>query len=211
MSEIKSCLQILLIILLSTAFGCNSSGDKQGTVEKKSSVQTNNNYNTYFPLKDGNKWIYVSDGPTNEIEMFTVEASGVKKVEDGIQLKVSSFPYFTKESKERTLIIKHNGEIIASDIFGSSGTVFPAPENFKEGFEWKFGILNGFITSDTSNVETWTRNFENCIKLNMTDGFTFAFEMWFKKDVGIVKWGANRTNPPVLKGVYYILKDYRLN
>ncbi|MBZ0201889.1 MAG: hypothetical protein IT281_05975 [Ignavibacteria bacterium] len=211
MYSTKILLQLVLIAVLITAFSCNSSTEKKDGTSKKSGDPTGDSFNPYYPLKEGNKWIYVSDGPTDETEMFIVEASGEKKVENGIQLKVSSFPYFTKESREKTLIIKHNGEVIAGDIFGASGMVFPAADNFKSGYTWTFGNFGGNVASENETIETGAGSFKNCIKLNMTDGFTFAFELWFKKDVGIIKWGANRTNPPILKAIYYELKEYKLN
>jgi hypothetical protein len=34
--------------------------------------------------------------------------------------------------------------------------------------------------------------------------------MWYKKGVGIVKWGSHRTNPPILDRTYYVLRKYSI-
>jgi hypothetical protein len=198
---------LILLICIAASFQCNSSEIKKTGEVKK----TTEYVNPYFPVTEGNYWIYISDGDNDETELLTVKAKDTKKTENGYQVKMTSFPYLTKENNEQSLVVKPNGEIEALNYFGVTGMFIPAPENFKNGYEWQYGIYKGYIRNDTSTVETQTGKFTNCYYVMMTEGFTFSFEMWYKKDVGIVKWGANRTNPPTFKPVYYFLKDYKVN
>ncbi len=199
---------MILVIFAITAFSCNSSDTKSKIETKKTE---GNNFNPYFPLKENNKWVYINEAPREETNTFTVEAKDVKKVDGGIQLKVSSFPYLTQDNEERTLTVKSNGEIEITNYMGTTGIIIPAPEHFKTGSKWNFGIFNAAVNSDKETAITEDGTYDNCIYIMMTDGFTFSYEMWFKKDVGIVKWGANRTNPPQLKPLYYVLKEHMLN
>jgi hypothetical protein len=204
---IRAVLILLMLTGAVSAFQCNSADIKKTSKfnEKSSS------YNDFFPLSDGNYWLYINEGEREESELFTVKAKDTKKVESGVQLKVSAFPYLTKEEKEQSLSVNSSGEIEAIDYFGATGIFVPAPGNFIKGYEWSFGIYKGYITRTGETVTTEAGKFENCIYVNMTDGFTFSFEMWYKKDVGIVKWGSNRTNPPTLNFKYYVLKEYKVN
>jgi hypothetical protein len=197
---------LIIFISIASAFQCNSSETKKsGELKKKTSYE-----NPFFPLADGNYWSYINVAPGKETDQFTVKAMDSKKVEGGMQLKVSSFPYLTKENTEQSLLVKSNGEIEAVNYFNSTGIFTPSPENFKKGYEWQFGIFRGYINSENDTVKTSAGTFSNCFYIMITEGFTFSFEMWYKKDVGIVKWGANRTNPPSLI-TYYILKEYKVN
>lgn len=198
---------IITICFAAAAFSCNSGKNEV----KDSNKKTENYLNPYFPVIEGNKWVYINDGERDETELFTVSLKDFKKTEDGIQLKASSFPFLTKDNTERTIKVKSNGEIEINDYMGSSGVFIPAASEFKKDNKWSFGIFNAAITSVNEKAVTEDGTYENCIYVMMTDGFTFSFEMWFKKDVGIVKWGANRTNPPTLKPDYYVLKSHILN
>lgn len=199
---------MLAVLLTFTAFSCNSSDTKSKIETKKTE---NGNFNPYFPLKENNKWVYINEAPREETVTFTVEIKDVKKVDDGIQIKASSFPYMTGDNEERTLIVKSNGEIEIRNYMGSSGVIIPAAEQFAEGKKWSFGIFNAYVNGLKETAVTEDGTYSDCIYVMMTDGFTFTYEMWFKKDVGIVKWGANRTNPPQLTPIYYVLKDHKLN
>jgi len=207
--KIMSKISLLLIVIVTvTAFSCNSS-DTKSKIETK--ITEGDIFNPYFPLKENNKWVYINEAPREETITFTVEAKDVKKVDGGKQLKVSSFPYMTQDGEERTLIVKSNGEIEINNYMGSSGVIIPSPGNFKTGSKWSFGIFNATVNSEKELAVTEDGTYNDCFYVMMTDGFTFSYEMWFKKDVGIVKWGANRTNPPQLKPLYYVLKDHKLN
>lgn len=191
-----------------SAFQCNSSVTEKKEVKKNNE---NSNLNPYFPIKEGNSWKYVNEAPREETELFVVTASDIKKVEGGIQAGMSSFPFLTKDNEPRSIKVKENGEIEIYDYMGNSGVFFPAEGQFKKGGSWTFGIFNARITGCSEKITTEDGEYSDCCYVMMTDGFTFSFEMWFKKDIGIVKWGANRTNPPTLKAVYYVLKDHKLN
>lgn len=203
----KKLIFIISICFAAAAFSCNSGKNEIKDSNKKSE----NNLNQFFPVVEGNKWVYVNEGPRDETVLFNVELKDLKKTEDGIQLKASSFPYMTQDNLERTIKVRQNGEIEINDYMGSSGIFIPAASEFKKNNKWSFGIFNASITSVTEKAVTEDGTYEDCIYVMMTDGFTFSFEMWFKKDVGIVKWGANRTNPPTLKPVYFVLKSHNLN
>ncbi|HMQ80750.1 MAG TPA: hypothetical protein PKD94_14390, partial [Ignavibacteria bacterium] len=129
----------------------------------------------------------------------------------GIQMKVSSFPYLTQDNEERTLLVKNNGEIEINNYMGTSGVIIPSPDNFKTGSKWSFGIFNASVNSEKELAVTEDGTYNDCIYVMMTDGFTFSYEMWFVKDIGIVKWGANRTNPPQLTPIYFVLKEHKIN
>src|SRR4030095_2314423 len=199
---------IILASCLLSAFECSSSYTKTGDKKKN---ETDLNFNPYFPLKEGNYWEYINEAPRKETEYFTVKASDIRKTEDGSMVNLSSFPYFTKESAPKTITVRSNGDIEIKDYMGSSGVIIPSQENFKKDYKWTFGIFGGSINSDGEKVMTESGEFDGCYYVLMTDGFTFSFEFWYKKDIGIVKWGANRTNPPTFKPVYYVLKEYKLN
>ncbi len=209
MRNIKFILLLISLFSILSAFSCNSSETKSKVNEKKS--VSDDNSNPYFPLKEGNKWVYINEAPREETELFTVQAKDVKKVDGGIQLKVSSFPYLTKDNEERSLTVKANGEIEINNYMGSSGVFIPKPEDFVIGYKWSFGVFRGSVQGNSDPAVTEDGVYPECYYVVMTDGFTFSFEFWFKKDVGIVKWGANRTNPPQLKATYYVLKEHTLN
>ncbi len=207
MNRFRSILLVAALFSLIAAFSCNSSDTK--TSGKKTA--TGDNFNPFFPLKEGNKWVYINEAPRTETELFTLEAKDLKKVDGGMQMKVSSFPYLTKDNVNKTIKVTTSGEIEIENYMGSSGMFVPSADNFKAGYKWSFGIFTGYINGDTSLVKTEDGNFDRCYYVMMTDGFTFSYEMWYKKDVGIVKWGANRTNPPQLTATYYVLKEHILN
>jgi hypothetical protein len=209
MLKIKIILLLISLFTMLPAFSCNSSETKSKINDKKN--VSGDNFNPFFPLKEGNKWVYINEGPRDESELFTVEAKDVKKVDGGIQLKVSTFPYFTKDNEERSLVIKTNGEIEINNYMGTTGVFIPSPDDFKIGYKWSFGNFQGYVQSKADHIDTEDGVYTDCYYILMTDGFTFSFEMWFKKDTGIVKWGANRTNPPQLKSMYYVLKEHTLN
>ena len=205
---IKASLILLLGLNFLTAFNCNSSGNGKDEIKKTNS--DSDSYNSFFPLKNGNNWIYLNEAPREETERFDVSANDLIKTESGFRVTMTCFPYLTKDNLSRTIIIRKDGSTEINDYMGFSGTIIPAQDNFKNGYEWNFGELTGRVSNYSDTVKTEAGNFTGCFYVMLTEGFTFSYEMWFKKGVGIVKWGANRTNPPVLKPLYYVLKEYRL-
>ncbi|HAX48812.1 MAG TPA: hypothetical protein PK605_01415 [Ignavibacteria bacterium] len=198
---------LVIIILAGSAFSCNSGDTKTSVKDKKTNSV---NFNEYFPISEGNKWVYINEAPREETVLYTVQVKDLKKVEEGMQFKVSTFPYLTQSNEERTVKIRNSGEIEIKDYMGASGTIVPKAGDMRTGYDWKFGIFTGYVNSENETAVTEAGTYNNCIYVSMTDGFTFSYEMWFKKDVGIVKWGANRTNPPQLTRTYYVLKEIEL-
>jgi len=198
---------LVIIILAGSAFSCNSGDTKTSVKDKKTNSA---NFNEYFPATEGNKWVYINEAPREETNTYTVQVKDVKKIEGGIQLQVSSFPYLTQSNEERTIKVHTNGVIEVSDYMGATGVIFPNAGTMKTGNKWTFGIFAGYVNSENETAVTEAGTYNDCIYVSMTDGFTFSYEMWFKKDVGIVKWGANRTNPPQLTRTYYVLKEIEL-
>ncbi|MCI0449384.1 MAG: hypothetical protein L0Y79_06310 [Chlorobi bacterium] len=193
----------LLFVGLAVLFGCNSS-----SIKKTNDVNKKGDYlNPYFPAAEGNYWTYINEAPREETETFTIKVETIKDKIAGL----TSFPYLTKESSTQNISVNEKGEIEITGYFGSSGVIFPAAENFKKGYQWHFGVFGGLVNEENFKIETEAGTFENCRYVTLSDGFTFSFEMWFKKGTGIVKWGANRTNPPTLKFIYYVLKEYKVN
>lgn len=194
---------LLVICSLFTAFSCNSGS---GSKDKSNNIEE---LNPYFPAAVGSKWVYINEAPREETVLFTVEVKDLFKNTGGYNLTVSSFPFMTTDNAERTLSISNDGAISISDYNGSAGVFIPSPGNFSPGYKWSFGIYTGRISDSDDEIKTEESKYSGCKYVLMTDGFTFSFEMWFKKGIGIVKWGANRTNPPVLKPVYYVLKEVK--
>jgi hypothetical protein len=198
-----SVLFFVLILLYMSFAGCNSSDTK-----KTSEVNKKGEYsNPFFPAAEGNYWIYINKTPQeSEPETFSVKVESFKSR----LAEVTSFPYLTKESTPKNLTVNSKNEIEVTDYMGNSGVIIPSPDNFTKGYKWTFGIFGGHVNDVNVKVETDAGTFENCCYVTMTEGFTFSFELWYKKGVGIVKWGANRTNPPTLNFIYYDLKDYKV-
>jgi len=199
----------IIFALITVSFMCNS-GDVN-TREKKESGEKTSNLNHYFPLKEGNKWVYVNEAPREETEQYIISISDVKKTEQSLQMKASSFPFLTKENTEQTITVNSKNEVELINYFSATGVFVPSPENMTKGYSWSFGIFRGYVNETGLKVTAETETFDDCIYVLMTDGFTFSFEMWYKKDIGIVKWGSNRTNPPTLNPVYFVLTEYKLN
>lgn len=193
---------LLVFCSLFTAFSC-SSGNSNKDITKKNEI-----LNTYFPAAPGSKWIYINEAPRDETVLFTVEVKESLWKTDGYNITVSSFPFMTADNTEKRLLINSSGEVTINDYNGASGKFIPSPENFTSGYKWQFGIYSCFISDAAEEIKTEDGNYRDCKYVLMTDGFTFSFEMWYKKGTGIVKWGANRTNPPVLRPVYYVLKEH---
>ena len=150
MRNFKVIIFIAVLFSIISAFSCNSSDTKSKINEKKST--SGDNFNQYFPLKDGNTWKYVNEGPRDETELYLVKATEVKKVEGGIQMKVSTFPYLTKDNVNRSITIKTNSSIEINDYMGSSGVIIPAEEDSKTVYKWTVGIFRGYINIDNDNI-----------------------------------------------------------
>ena len=83
----------------------------------------------------------------------------------------------------------------------------PAPKSYEKNYTWQYGEWTAYIGGIDETVITEKGTYEHCLMAGYSlGGITFAVSIWFSKDAGIVKWGANRTNPPNLKPVYYVMK-----
>lgn len=162
----------------------------------------NKSTNDYFPLKNNMSWKYINDTPGKETETVNV----VCRIENS-KVLLDKFPFFGDPDSKMEINADKSGNISVIEISGASNILLPTSGKFADGHKWKYSdLLTAFMTKTPVIVKTEAGEF-NCIFVNFTDGFTFSYEMWLAKGVGIVKWGANRTNPPSIP-VYYSLKEY---
>ena len=157
--------------------------------------------NEYFPLKDNLSWKYINEAPREETVIIDVTC---KSTGNGFQL--DKFPFFGNTDSKMEVHADESGNIYVKEESGTSNLLLPASSKFEDGYKWKYtDLLGAYMTKTPVNVKTEAGTFD-CIYISFTDGFTFSYEMWLAKDTGIVKWGANRTNPPSIP-VYYVLKE----
>jgi hypothetical protein len=198
----------LFAALISTSlfFSCNSSKvdqQKKGPDSKSGTFKGN----SYFPVSASSKWQYINEAPREESVLFDVNVESVKPSEEDIIAGFSSFPFFSGQSEKTTLTLKSNGQIYSINKDGKE-ELFLEPENkLKQGNTWDYGQWKAIVGNTSEKIVTENGTFENCININYSIYFTFSAELWLAKDIGIVKWGYNRTNPPTLKPNYYVLKN----
>jgi hypothetical protein len=180
---------------------CNSS---EKTIKNKSA-------NDYFPLNDGNSWQYINEAPREETVLIDVNCIGTN--EKGV-FELNKYPFFANlnnSDRETKISIDDSGNVKVKNMDGLYSILLPAQGKWGDSYSWKFNdILNAYLTSKLTNIKTEAGNFD-CIFIMFTDGFTFSYEMWLAKGKGIVKWGANRTNPPNPHPTYYVLKEFKGN
>ncbi|HEY3252235.1 MAG TPA: hypothetical protein VGK25_14085 [Ignavibacteria bacterium] len=158
--------------------------------------------NPYFPVKHNSYWKYINEPPREESIIIEVKC---KELGQAGKFELDKFPFFGSNDGKGEIEIDSKGNVFVNS--GGSSLLLPEEKKFIDGYSWKYGSLNAYLTATTKQVNTEAGSFD-CIYAMFTDGFTFSYEMWLAKNVGIVKWGANRTNPPTLKPLYYILKEY---
>ena len=177
-----------------------------------SSIKTEKNDvkspDVYFPLKEGLKWTYINEAPRDESVLIKVSCS--KNAAGDFEL--DKFPFFDNlhNSDTKTAISTDaSGNVyIKNSSMSSASLLVPAESLFSGDYQWKYNeLLNAYLTSKLNKVKTEFGEFD-CIYILFTEGFTFSFEMWLAKGKGIVKWGANRTNPPKPFLTYYVLKEF---
>jgi len=106
------------------------------------------------------------------------------------------------------IAVDQTGNVYVTEPNGKQLLLLPETGKFKDDYTWKYNdYLYGYLKTTPIQVKTEAGTFD-CIFILFTEGFTFTIEMWLAKDVGIVKWGANRPNPPTLAFQYYVLKEY---
>lgn len=207
----KLTLYIFPLIVLAF-FTCNSSShlnQDKGKNDNKSKLTEN--ANPYFPVAENNKWEYINQAPREETELFSVEVQNVKGNNGSKYFDLNSFPFFSKENKKMTLEINDDGEIITDPYQDVKMVFIPKVENLKNGYSWSYGEWNGSVSFLNDTITTENGVYTNCVFLNFSISITFGAEIWLAKDVGIVKWGYFRTNPPTFNPTYYVLKNLTLS
>ncbi len=184
----------LLFVSQFSVIQCNSSSKKSD--EKPLTA------NPYFPVKDNSYWKYINEPPREESILIEVKCKELSKART---FEFDKFPFFGSNDGKAEIEIDSKGNVFVNS--GEASLLLPEEKKFIDGYSWKYGSLNAYLTATTRQVNTEAGSFD-CIYVMFTDGFTFSYEMWLAKNAGIVKWGANRTNPPTLKPLYYILKEY---
>ena len=194
-------LPLAFIILSSFAsLGCKSS---DGLSNKKNNAGSN----PYFPVKDNSKWQYINEGPRDETELFSVNIKSVKEDGSDIIAVFDSFPFFMKQNEQTTLRIKSNGEVYILDKDLKENLFLPEPSKYQPNYTWQYGEWTAYIAQTDETVVTEKGTYEHCLSIGFSlGGITYSSVMWLSKDTGIVKWSSNRTNPPTLKPIYYVLK-----
>jgi hypothetical protein len=189
---------LITAVLLLTQFGaiqCNSSNKNP---DKKSESP-----NEYFPLRNNIQWKYTSESPREETEIINVECKS-----DGNKFKLDKFPFFGISDSKAELRSDKDGSVYVKDEGGKESLLLPPAKKLENGYTWKYNdILSAFVSNSPAQIKTEAGTFD-CIYIVYTEGFTFSYEMWFAKDVGIVKWAATRTNPPSIPK-YYVLKEFK--
>jgi len=189
-------------------YGCNSSSYKKEITNDSSSVK---NYNPYFPAGTADKWEYINEAPRGDTELYKIGINGIKFEGDDRVVEFSSFPFFSKIEEKTVLRVKPNGKVyLINQSSGKDELFIPEPSKFKQGYTWKFGIWTGIVNSIYETVEAETGTYTDCVYLSFSIYYTFAAEVWLAKDIGIVKWGYFRTNPPTLIHTFYVLNKLSL-
>lgn len=186
---------IIVILFSFILYSCNSSSDTKKI----------NNANPYFPVGEGNTWEYINEAPRDESEIFKVTMQNFKEDNGTVYVELSSFPFFSKENKKVTLAITKEGKV-STEPYDSSSVFIPKTRDIINGYQWNYGQWSASVNFLNDTIKTENGTYTNCMFLNFAISITFSAEIWLAKDVGIVKWGYNRTNPPTLRPIYYVLK-----
>jgi hypothetical protein len=206
--KIFTYLLIAFVVGTSLFFSCNSSSNKdKGVSEIKLSAGSPN---AYFPINSGNKWQYINEAPREESVLYDVNIEAIKTEGKDLIIELSSFPFFTNNSEKTKLVFKENGQIYSINKDGKEELFLESDKNLKQSNKWQYGQWEAYVGSTTMEAKTEKDTYKNCIYISFSQFFTFAAEVWLVKDVGIVKWGYNRTNPPTFKPQYYVLNNLTL-
>jgi uncharacterized membrane protein len=187
---------IIVVLIGFLLYSCNSSSDTKKI----------KNSNPYFPVSEGNNWEYINEAPREESEIYTVTMQNINEDKGTLYFDLSSFPFFSKENKKVTIAINKDGSISTEPYRDNLNTFIPATVNLNNGYSWNYGQWSASVNFLNDTVKTENGTYTNCMFLNFAVSITFSAEIWLVKDVGIVKWGYNRTNPPTLRPIYYVLK-----
>ncbi|RPI18184.1 MAG: hypothetical protein EHM58_06565 [Ignavibacteriae bacterium] len=198
----------VVIVSTSLFFSCNSSSTKEkGSSEIK--IESGS-HNAYFPVSNVNKWQYINEAPREESVIYDVNVESIRTENKNLIAELSTFPFFTNIQEKTKLTLKENGQIYTINKEGKEELFLESAENLKQSDKWKYGEWDANVGSTKEEVITEKGTFKDCIYISYSQYYTFAAELWLAKDVGIVKWGFNRTNPPTLKPLYYVLNNLTL-
>jgi hypothetical protein len=206
---LKVFLTILIFVTFSLHFfGCNSSGDSKdrSTIKGKQNEKAAGK-NSYFPIAENMNWKYINEAPREETELYNINVVSVKSEGGSLLAEMDAFPFFTKTNEKTNLRISKSGEVFVKDGSGKENMFLPDESKLVKGYVWTFGDWSAYVTDSLETVKTEKGTYEDCLQVGFArGGITFAAQLWFAKDVGIVKWSNYRTNPPVRVITYYVLK-----
>jgi hypothetical protein len=201
----RKCYLLILILAitasLSLFFDCNSS---RTIIQKKDSGNLNS-YNPYFPIAGDMEWKYINQAPRDETLLFNVKISNLKNSGESVTAEFDPFPFFNKQKVKSTVKINKSGEVYVIDSTENEKLLLPDESKLQKGYNWQYGSWLAVVGDTNVSVKTEKETIENCLYVNYgLGGFTFVVELWLAKGKGIVKWGANRTNPPSLNTAYFL-------
>jgi len=180
----------LLIILLCFLLFCNKKSDN------------------LIPLKENEVIEYINEAPRTETDLADVKVLSIQEGKDDFTyVNLSSNPFFDMRDKQLFLKVDTKSGKIFSDAGGKEDLLIPEKKNLKKDFSWNYGEWNAVIDSETETVVTEKNTYTNCLKIYYNLSVTMVAEVWIKPKIGIVKFGAYRTNPPSLTRTYYVLKN----
>lgn len=191
-----------LIFVISLSFSCNSS--------KSDKDSPKINSNSYFPVTQGYSWIYsnslTGENPsTSNVYVTSVVNAGKDKLAE-----LSTFPFFSDFVQSTKLKIKETGAVYVVGLDSTENLFLPVNSDMQVGSKWQFGQWSVYI-GKADTVTTKLGTYTNCLLITYSIAFTFVSEIWLAKDVGIVKWGYNRINPPSLSPSYNVLINMEQN
>ncbi len=201
----RKCYLLVLILAatssLSLFFDCNSSHNNG---QKKDSGNLNLG-NPYFPIAEDMEWKYINQAPREETLLFNIKISNMKNSPESVTAIFDPFPFFNKQNIASIVKISPAGEVFIKDSTENEKMLLPDEAKLQKGYSWQYGSWLAVVGDTNASVKTETGTVENCLYVNYgLGGFTFVVELWFAKGKGIVKWGANRTNPPTLNPLYFV-------
>jgi hypothetical protein len=195
-------LALVLIFVISLSFSCNSSKSNKDSPQIKS--------NSYFPVTQGYSWIYsnslTGENPsTSNVYVKSVVNAGPDKL-----AQLSLFPFFSDFVTSTKLKIKKTGAIYVVGEDSTENLFLPVNSDMQVGSKWQFAQWSAYI-GKADTITTKLGTYTNCLLITYSIAFTFVSEIWLAKDVGIVKWGYNRINPPSLSPSYNVLINMEQN
>ena len=193
----------LLLISASSSlfFYCNSSHDSNHVTGKVY------DYNPYFILGENLKWNYINQAPRDESELYNAEIAGITEDNESVTADFKTFPFFNKSKTGCSVRMTKDGNVFVKDSTEDEKLLLPSASKLQKGFSWQYGGWAAGVMDTNVTVKTEKGEYNNCIYVDYSlGGITFSVEVWYAKGAGIVKWGANRTNPPQRVYIYYVLQ-----